>query len=430
MKCMRKSALYLWCLGLALVTFDLLFTFEEGGFTVKSYYFLFLGAAGIFWLDSIRQGTFWGRLAAAGKSPWVFAFLLFLFELGRSPFSFLPKKSFAYSLWLLFDLLVVALPGYYLLREAGAEARRGLFRALLSANFFLVAVLVIDLIAFQYGYIGGLVGYNQEPSLMWGMSRAHAYSYEPSYLAVYFAFSLLLFCGEIFSPARVVSRLPLSLACLALALGIFLLGSRTGWLTTALGLGLLFLALAKRIGRREIMALGGGVLALAVAILIFLPAQQTAQMKKNLVNTLMQGKDGSSNTRLQAMGEAVNMLTASKGLGVGVGASFHEYISRNPQLVTPALNTSQGSEFIMSIWGQLTAESGVAGIGLFFAFGLALCWKIALNLGSDPARQACLISAALFFLLTAHLIGNVARTDVWVWFTIWAALCFGEQARV
>lgn len=432
MKCMGKSALYLWCAGLALITFDLILTFEFGGFTIKSYYFLFLAAASLFALEEIRGGRVWDRARELFRRPWVFAFLLFAYELGMSPFSYVPKKSFAYSVWLLFDIAVIAIPGYFIIRKQGALGRRAVVRTLLLSAVFLVAVLLVDLLAFQHGYIGGLIGFNQELSLKWGMSRAHAFAFEPSYLSLFFTFSLLLLLGQFFSSRRSVGRLPIGIASFALLVGIFLLGSRTGWVLTALGIAAMLLSLGKKIFRRDILLSAAGALLLFGIFVWVLPGKQFALMKQNLVGTLLSGTDGSSNTRVASMIEGVRTGVASRGLGVGVGASFVYYITTHPEVITPYLNLSSGSESIMSTWGQVVAESGLPGFLLYLGFGASVIWSAfrAARANPDSIHASCLISAVLFFVLAAHLVGNVARSDVWVWFALWAVFTaeFRERA--
>ncbi|MGZ3692913.1 MAG: O-antigen ligase family protein [Bdellovibrionota bacterium] len=424
---MGKSALYLWCAGLAIVTFDLVLRFNFLGFTIKSYYFLFLAAASLFAFAEIKAGRLLDEMKQLFRAPWVFAFLLFLYELGMSPFSFAPKKSYGYSCFLLFDLLVVAIPGVAILRRNPVASRKAVTIALMTAAYFLVSVILVDLVAFQYGVIGGLIGYNQELSLMWGMSRAHAFSYEPSYLSMYFNFSLLFLTGEFLSPNRVVSRKPLCGAISLLLVGIFLLASRTGWVLVAIGLLVLLFQSRRLLWRRELALPSGAILAGLLLFLCVLPKKHYSAMTEHLISTILSGTDGSGNSRLKAMTDAINIGIETKGLGVGVGASFFYYIAKHPEVVTPYLNVSMSSEYIMSIWGQIVAESGLPGFLLYLAFGLSVIWATISNSrkNEDATVNACAISAVLFFVFAAHLVGNLARTDVWVWFVIW--MVFGAK---
>ncbi|MGE3260409.1 MAG: O-antigen ligase family protein [Bacteriovoracia bacterium] len=421
---MGKSALYLWCAGLAIVTFDLILTFEFGGFTIKSYYFLFLAAASLFALEEIRGGRVWDRARELFRRPWVFAFLLFAYELGMSPFSYVPKKSFAYSVWLLFDLVVVALPGYFLLSREIFTSRRVVTFALMAAAYFLVGILIVDLIAFQYGFLGGFIGYNQEPSLGWGMSRAHAFSFEPSYLSMYFNFSMLFLVGEVISPKPNIPRIPLFGSVILLLVGIFLLASRTGWLLVGTGLAVLLFHSRHLLRRKDLKKAALGIAAFVVLFLLLLPSKHYSLMGKHLISTILSGTDGSGNTRLKAMNEAAQISLETKGLGVGVGASFFYYLAKNPALITPHLHVTMGGESIMSTWGQIVAESGLPGTLLYFAFGLSIILALvrAARSSGDATVTASAVSAVLFFGLAAHLVGNLARTDVWVWFALWMSL--------
>jgi O-antigen ligase len=422
MKCMGKSALYLWCAGFAVVTFDLLFTFELAGFTIKSYYFLFLAAAALFFLELFRKKELKNFYRELFSPPWIFALLLFIYEIGMAPFSIVPKKSFAYSIWLLFDILVVAIPGAMIIVQQKAHARITITWALVAAAFFLVGVLLIDLIAFQYGYTAGYLGYNQEPTLGWGMSRAHAFSYEPSYLSMFFTFSLLFLFSQVLAAAKTISKFALYAAIFLLSIGIFLLGSRTGWIMTAIGLALLLVRLRNFLWRRDI---GYAVVIIGASLICFfllLPSKHVSLMSKNLVSTLISHTDGSSNTRLAAMAEAVRDGIDTRGLGVGAGASFFYFLHKHPEEITPNLHISLRGENIMSTWGQLVAESGVPGILCYLAFALSIVVITYRAAKLNPGANGSFFSALLFFLLAAHLVGNVSRTDVWVWFALWMAL--------
>lgn len=422
MNCMEKSALYLWCAGLAIITFDRLFFFQLGGFTVKSYYFLFIASALLFLYSARREKILAQLFRELRSPPWIFIFLLFVYELARAGFSPLPVKSYAYSIWLLFDIAVVGIPGSLLLRRAPDRFRTIGF-ALSCAAIFLVTVLIIDTVAFSYGYIGGLIGNNQELSLKWGMSRAHAFSYEPSYLSLYFSLSLLFLTAEALRAPFAIPQWLLLLALALLAIGIFLLGSRTGWLLTGVGLAFLLFTQRARLRNRKVFWAVASLPLGLLLIVFLLPLKHRQLMYNNLVGTIIAGTDGSANTRVESMRDAIRICFENKGLGIGVGASLIDLLQKHPEKLPTQFTFTMGGEYIMSIWGQIVAESGFPGLLFFTLFCLSFWWVLFRQAKADrsPRSAAYFISSVLLFGIAAHLVGNVARTDIWVWAAVWMA---------
>lgn len=418
---MAKAALYLWCLGLGLVTFDLALAFEWSGFTIKGYYFVFLLSALLSAPREISENGFWNSAKRVLSPPWVFVFALFLYELALAPFSLMPVKSYAYSVWLLFDLTVVGISGSLALTAVPREmALTALRRTLIAAGLLLSFVVIADYVAYFYGHTEGWIGFNQDRDLKWGISRPHAFAYEPSYLALYFSVVLPLLLSQLFAGLRARwERAAVALASISVILALFILSSRTGWVAAGLGVAaVLFFTKAKRGPVLAALGLGAVVILGAWA---FSPERQKSLVADNLVTSVIKGQDGSGNSRVRAMIDAVRIGTETKFLGTGVGASY-AYVMKSRGQEGPY---ETGAEYIMSIWGQLIAESGLVGVACFLLLGLALWTGLRRSDLSAPLRTSLLVTLAVFFVFSSHWVGNVARTDIWVWMAIWHA--FGNQ---
>lgn len=416
-----SAALALWCAGFFTSTWDLFLTREVGGFTLKLH-FLFFALAALSLLPEI--------LAAAGgfftRKPWLWLTLFAAYALATAPFSLVPVKSFAYTLWFLFDLAAIALPAAILF-SSDAGARRWLGRAILLTGAFLALVTLTDYVAYFYGYKAGLIGFNQDRYLNWGASRPHAFSFEPSYLAAFFTPLTLYFFLGAYHPER--SRRARCFAAFSLALSLatlFATGSRSGWLGAGLGFLLAVPLIRIRRGKwpRSLLAsAAAGAVALALGYAL-LPANQKEMIRYRLVSELYEHKErggGPTNARLLSIGYGIEMGKETYGAGTGLGASHAYWVKKtDPGKLDTALGKDLGGEAVMNMWAQVFAELGIPGLLTFAGFAATILF----GLWRAPAgylRDAGLVSAAVFFFFTAHCLGNPARVDMWVWFAIWGA---------
>lgn len=413
------TALYLWCLGFATVTFDLAFTFELAGFTIKSYYFAFLASALCTLPGVLRRKELNAVLKSLLSPPWIFAFALFLYAIGTAHEAEIPKKAVAYSAWLLFDIVIVAILGAVTIRALPREQSTRILRhTMTAATMILSLVLLVDHIAYFQGYKSGLIGYNQDRLLNWGVSRPHAFAYEPSYMAMFFSLALpFLFSWFIQKGQRGRDRLLAGAALSFTLVSLFLLSSRLGWAAAVLSLSLHAFLERSRLPKRLILAsLGTALLVVGISIAIS-PRHQADMINYHLISGMVTGKDGSGYSRLYFIKQSVAALEQSSYYGVGLGGSF-SYVQRMHGIDPPY---DMGAEAIMSIWAQLLAELGIFGVACYLAFSYWLIRGIIRTSRDMPLRNALLVSCAIFFLFTAHWVGNVARTDVWVWITLWSA---------
>ena len=433
-----KAALTFWLVGLGIITFDKVLTFKLSAFTIKSYYFLFLISAGITFFQLFREGRLLDALKKILQPPFIFILILFFYECIFAPFSLIPKKSFGYSVWLLFDLLVVMLSGALCLGNLAEEKRKDIVLFVLGlSGFVLSCIVILDHMAyfFNYHYRGGWIGYNQSLALTWNASRPHAFSYEPSYLAMNLAIILpLLFSLTLQTNAKKFGLAILS--CISISIALYIMYSRSGWISCFLSFGLLGLLQARRIlTPRNLTVLFGLIFAVVVAFLLS-PKEQKDRMNEKTITTILEGKAESGFARLQAMKYGLVIGRDTHYLGTGVGASYFYYMKhygdfrKEYETYSPPFpfnkikffippEMSQGAELIMSLWVQLFAESGIPGVILFFLFGFFLVkglWAIECP---DPFQAALLATCFIFFLFTAHWIGNIARTDIWGFMTIW-----------
>lgn len=420
-------AFLLWCTGLATVTFDRLGTFEAAGFTIKSYYFLFLAAALLTVASAGR--AFFAFVPSALKQGLGFALLLALYQALLAPFSFYPLKSAVYTAWLIFDIVCVLLVGSFLLQafqRQGSLLRVAHF--LVAAALGLSAVVLVDHVAYHYGYGKGLIGFNQDELLKWGVSRPHAFAYEPSYLGLYFSLLMPILAAYLMG-AHPKTRWMIFLCLAAFAastLCLLAIGSRLGLAAALLTLGLAVLLSLRHLSPKPVLGLAAAVVAGALLTYAVSPPKQIQLVRENFVDTVVQGKDGSGNARVRAMQKSLGIAKESHLLGVGVGASYAYEMAREGR----AGQLDSGAESIMSIWGQLLAESGLAGPLCFLALGLSLA--VALYRRSAGGRNILFsmlfASCVIFFIFSAHWVGNVARTDIWVWIALWHAFGHGTAA--
>lgn len=416
-----KMALLFWMMGFSIITFDhgLAFDFKE--FTIKAYYFLFLISGLLiirhFWMEKNTSALLKTIIAL----PWFAAVCLAIYQLSRAPFSLMPLKSFVYTAWLGFDIVIVGILGGLAIRLDPERARRYLLWVISLSSIALCAVLITDHIAYYFGYISGLIGYNQDRFLHWGISRPHAFAYEPSYLGLYFSIGFPFLLADIMQK-KVKSTLPFALSlasCAAIAAGLFILGSRTGWVATTLSLGLL-LALEKfRVPKLKIISALVVAFATILLVIFVSPQKQIDLTKRNLVTSVIKGQDGSGNVRLRSMLQAVDLAKESNFLGVGVGGS-HAVIVRK---IHPMAPLDTGAEAIMSIWAQVLAESGLPGVFFLVVFGGTILRGTLSKMRewADPFNTALFVTSFVFFLFSTHWVGNIARTDAWVWIAIWGA---------
>ncbi len=417
---MANAALYLWCLGFGIVTFDLALTFELGSFTIKSFYFLFL-LSGLLTLPIIwKRYGFWHWPKSLFNSPWIYIFLVFLYGLFTAPFAEIPKKSLVYSAWLFFDIFVVAIGGSLILRTLPRKIVLKTVRwTIILSSITLCLILVADHLAYFQGYKSGWIGYNQDRILNWGLSRPHAFSYEPSYLAMYLSLcSPFLFSWLLRAEQTAKERFGAALALSLVLFSLYLLSSRLGWATTGLCLILISFLERRRLHKKIIFVSIGAALLTVAAAIAFSPKSQSDVVNHHLISGMVTGKDGSGHSRLYFMKQSIAALEQSSYLGVGLGGSY-SYVMRMHGMDPPY---DLGAEAIMSIWGQLLAELGLFGVIAYLAFVASLLWTLWQSDRSGATGNALFVSCLVFFGFTAHWVGNVARTDVWVWITLWHAL--------
>lgn len=429
----KAAALALFCLGVLTCTWDLVLKVDIAGFTLKAhqgfFFFAFLLAA----LPKIpRLPT---ELRALPLKRVGLPFLGLAIYYGASSIrSEFPLKSALYSGWLVFSLCAIWLTTL-LLRDSLSKKFAAI--TVLCAAAFQAAVITIDQIAYQYGYRDGLIGFNQDTILQWGVSRPHGFAMEPSYAAIFLTFALILGFG-LFSTLAKKFR-PLLAA--GLLLGLFALvasTSRTGWISTLLGV-LALLAIgairAKKIPWKGLGALAAAGIAIGAVYYATISPSQRAVLNESLVSSVYKGTDGSGNARLKAHLQAWQMAKETNGLGTGLGASYKYWTARYhaEEVDKPKSfdENSYGREVVMSLWGQLLAEGGIPALLFYFAgafFLVQALWR-AWGTGGDPLTQAALASALVFFLFTAFFLGNVARGDVWVWFAIWSRMALPDAGE-
>ncbi len=427
-----KSAFGFFALAFLTCTWDTIATIELRGFTVKIYQiFILLSALLTFWANRQRGIVDYVRPLS---SPFASTMLVLAgFYLGLSPWSGFPLKSFFYSCWLIFDILALWLTVQHL---AEKFPRAYFVRVAWATLLSLSLVILIDQIAYQYGYTAGFLGDNQDRILKWGMSRPHAFSFEPSYIAAFLSTGAVTLCTLILPSLR---RAWLGVLGMLLVLfATFAPSSRTGWFNLALGIGALCV-LPLLAGRKlKIKVVGGlaGFFALAIVIFyISTPAPQLEVMNRALINSLFVGQDGSGNARINAHIQAYHLAKETNWIGTGFAASFKYFIDHGGMDLSVDLPNAGsfeerhvGSEIIMSTWGQLLAEGGIVALSLFALAGYFLVRALFRKWKTDPSNEllGSVAASAVFFVFVAFWLGNINRGDVWVWYALWSAFASGK----
>lgn len=371
------------------------------------------------------------------RAGFPFAILaLVIYYAASSPWSAFPLKSFLYAGWLGFDLSIIWLSASWL---AASVSKRTFALFALVATAFHGLVITIDHVAYQFGYTGGFIGHNQDSLLHWGISRPHAFASEPSYVAAFLSFGLVLTLAAFVDSRGFKARTLVLTAFLAGFFAIVASTSRTGWLSLAAAIGL-FEAIGIFCRKRKYLqkrVLGLALLAtFAIAAFLFTtPKSQINTINKSLVSGVSSGKDGSGYARLEAHKHAWEMAKETRFLGTGLGASYKYFTATRDTRGTAPQEAfgpqAYGNEVVMSTWGQLLAEGGIPALLLYAIAGALLIRSLwsAWKRSGNPFSQAAFASAVVFFCFTAFWLGNVARGDVWVWFAIWSRMALPDSGE-
>lgn len=426
-----RSILF-WCLGLFMVTFDRILFFEVRGMTIKSFYFVFL-TSNIFLIQYYGVGNYFRRVLSAAKTlPWLFLFLQLCLLLAHSAVISLHHfKSFVYSAWLWFDVLMIALPVFLFRGEefksdsAMAQPARGetykrfIFPTLAACIAFLSFVTVVDYLAFFVGKPHGVLGFSQYDGYHYNWPRPSAYSFEPSYIAMFFALGITLIFSEFVTNKSLPKSKRLFLLGTVILAGISMLMffSRSGlgfWVLLFIGSYFLFVR-HKFIRMRTVMIHAGLIVAVVIAFFTALPQKEWREINYKLVSSLSTGTDGSMSTRIAGVRESLDLAYRNLGMGVGMGNSYAIGRLEAPHDLTI---TDFGKQNIQNIWFEVMGEQGFLLFALFFLFVLSFAYKMvrapryAEFIVQQQMASICFI---LFFLAEAHFLPNVCRSDMWVW---------------
>ncbi|NUM89693.1 MAG: O-antigen ligase family protein, partial [Bdellovibrionales bacterium] len=374
-----RVSLWLWLAGFFLITCDRILKLDVAGFSLKASYALFFASLCALALGAWRNRSLATEIRALarhlGRQPWKFPLLMVVWAYGGSAFSLVPVKSFAYSTWLLFDLLVVVGTPLWLSQRDGWDWRC-FYRILAAAVLFHGGVVLVDQAAYQLGHTGGLIGFNQDADLQWGISRPAAFSFEPSYVAMFLCLGSTFLLHEVFLRREFLHPWVARAAAVVGVAAMITTTARSGWLAFALQLVLLGVAVTLHFPerRRQFLAAILGSLLVAAAFAVALPRQQRMIVHKNLVRPLYDTREGGSGAaRVRSMGYGWKMAMDTKFLGTGMGAS-HAYWKKMtaPDQFSGLSPSEYGQETVMSAWAQILAELGAPGALLYLAFGVSL----------------------------------------------------------
>ncbi|MGZ3740570.1 MAG: O-antigen ligase family protein [Bdellovibrionota bacterium] len=421
---LEKISFWFYAAGLFTVTWDLLLKVEIGGFHDKIYQPLFL--LGFLALAAARiPGDGIAAFFAPLRNPFTVAMLaLAVYYLGTSPWSTFPLKSFLYSCWLLFQIFAVWLSTQHLVRVFPLERIRNV---LWAEMLFLSTIILVDSVSYHLGRRQGVIGYNQDFYTNLGVSRAHGFTSEPSFAATFLCLGLLTVAIPLVlaSRRRWLTGFGAALAVLAM----ISTASRTGWIGLAFGGALYFLLPilnGRRVQWKPLLGIAIGAPLLVAVFYAVTPAAQLNVLQEKFIGSIVHGTDSSGNSRLQAHVLAYRQAVETHGIGSGLGASYKYYrdhggFDYSQQLAWGARYF--GSELVMSTWGQLLAEGGVAGVLLFLCAAVAMVRSLYRRWRGDNALATLgsLSASIVFFVFIAFFLGNVSRGDIWIWYAVWSA---------
>ena len=423
---LQKFAVHFWCIGFFCITFDRLLTLEGLGYSIKVSYLFFLYSM-IF--------TVWGKLQTSSSkdvlkefyriimnSPWRYFVLLLLYGLLLVPFSLIPSKGILYISWGFFDVIFLAAHATILFCGKDKEDRRDLLDCYIVGSVLALGLIVtVDYAAYFFGYKGGLIGYNQG-SYEYYASRPHAFSYEPSYLALYFYFSFMyLFLKTFVRAGFTWSSRYLEVLGIGMCIVVFMMTFSRSVMVTAFCGGLLalgFLFRRKLLTKRVIMGLCGGGALLSLSMAVFTPKKQIDRTYEYMVLTLFVQDDSSLASRLGGFKEGFYLAQDTHFLGTGVGSSYAASTKKISDQKLP--RSDYGQQNIQSLWLEALAELGIIGLLIYgtFAFMLVRALYQAAQLTNSSIAWSGYLSLIVFFVFTAHWFPNLYRPDVWVWFAV------------
>lgn len=423
---MPNIALHLWCLSFGLVSCDHLLSFEFFGFTIKIFYFSFLASFLCISSYLVSKHKISGLILRLyqffTKTPFLFAGILIGLQFFLSGFSVVSYKSYAYSLWLLFDVGIVASSIYLIAQTLPKDAICEMGLGYLKGSAFLLSMItIIDFIAYFYGYKNGLIGYNQDKDLHWGLSRPHAFSYEPSYLGMFLGLCFI----QILSFAMEKKRGWTNWITLSLVISVFLLlFSRSAIVSLLLTASVLFFFYRKKIAGSSLLKIILGFIFVVTTAYYMFPERQKILLRDRLITTLVQRNDGSGLSRIRSMATGWEIGRQSHLIGVGPGASFAYYIK---YVDVGVEKFSLGAEVIMSVWAETFAETGLIGLILTLCFAIALIFRLWAAKIKDGFVLGALSNSLVFFLVSCHFFGNIPRTDLWAWSAFWFVCSLGSS---
>ncbi len=418
---LESLGLVLFLLGIITCTWDLFLTFGIAGFTLKIHaLFFFLSLILNLFSIGLKKGI--QKILQLLRHRFILFFLILAgYYFVTIPWSYFPQKSFLYSCWIVFNAFTIWVNAGLWMQRIHREK---FYFAVFIAVVIQSAIITVDHIAHGFGYVGGLIGHNQDGLLRWGLSRPSGFSSEPSYIATFISLSFILLSPWILKKKSIWVYAFSTLGVFALVSST----SRTGWLLLLIGmvLGVCLKSLqTKIIPWRGIFV---GSLTLTILGIVYLSSLEEHQRKtlgENLVFSAFIGNEGSGFARLRAHKSAWIMAQDTNYRGTGLGASYWYWISNRERTElkgnTALTPDRYGKEVVMSIWGQLLAEAGFFGpIAYFLAIFYLLrsrwnLWKKSL----EDEDLYLFLAAFSFFSFGAFWLGNIARGDVWIWYAIW-----------
>lgn len=304
---------------------------------------------------------------------WLYLFVVWLFA--TLPFSQLIKRSVGYTFWAITDVLIV----FVFVQTFRTEAALVRLVRYFLMSFVLLALFGIAQFALGLFGVGVLVTQWWIPGVL---PRVNGISYEPSYYATYLLSGWVLACYLLERRARVPGRGLLKFTAVTTTVALAIATSRLGWALMLLWAGFrlanasLRVLVGRRLRVRTAAFLAALPLMLGGVVVAMGPMLPTLSRAAGEVSFLISGlgvlgaPGHSAQTRAGDLQATWNAFLKHPVTGTGIGAVPAEIAADR---LAP-LRTLEDAKFNegLSIFVEALAATGIVGVALLAAFGVAV----------------------------------------------------------
>lgn len=357
---------------------------------------------------------------------WLLLWVGFIFVF--IPNSDLPSFSMEYAAWLLFDAVlifsVVQLPG-------GRDIEHLLSWYVLS----FVPAALFGLFQFGAPFIGITPPLVRQWWIRGVVARINAFSYEPSYFAMYLSMGWIMSAYLLQHPVRWISKWLLRACFVIEGLALLLSGARTSWVLFVVWILQYPVKLLWHLafGRLRMGVLRSTVMACVAVGLVVSSAIEIGGPNLSVIfrgMAVMGASSGSFDVRANTLVDTFRVFEDSPYLGRslgGVNVAIAEQHGEMPGTFEEASKDFTG----LSVFLEALAASGVVGFVPFMTYWAVLLWKPwRLTRSLPPDRRntmIALIVSLMGSLLLLQINQNILRLYLWFHIAVLSALYHRES---